>query len=69
MILVSAPVPLGLFGSLNYLGLGYGFGGLGSNGLGPGLDNCDGMRNLQGNVYIFTCKSRIICAFVNFNYS
>ena len=43
MILVSAPVPLGLIGSLNLLGLGWGWvqgpGGLGPKGLGTGLDN------------------------------
>ena len=37
-ILVSAPVPLYLIGPLNWLGLG--LGGLGTKGLGLGLDNC-----------------------------
>ena len=42
MVLVSAPVPLGLNGSLNLLGLGWGcvcLGGFGTKDLGPGLDN------------------------------
>ena len=46
-ILVSAPVLLGLIGSLNLLSLGCW--GLVTKGLGPGLDNSNFSRSLRGD--------------------